>query len=647
MVNTGAHETQTASVTGNSVSGVTVTADQTGSESYAAKAPNAGAFVGRIDSEDAGKVTLSDNTGSAEIICKVDTNERAQKALDNAIPGTTIQLVSSVNYGTLYLRPVDGQANTKTSFNEGDNVVYTIYRNEYLRTVENTTIIGADGATVDAIVVNSGHVEGTTCNLVVIKNLVIDSVEFTDKHTNSPQSYAAPIFVDLSYADVDGLTVKNCKLIGNNDKMNFVYFYSSRKVAFDNVASNIIITGNTVDGIARLCELRQTENVIITDNVIKNTALHGVLLAVFGGTYGGDITITGNTADSIGDRFVRMAGAGDANVVIKDNTITKYLGKNAYFIMVEGGTLTTEDNTITYGSTESVQAALDAAKEGTTIQLASGVEYGTLVFGQNADTKVVDITNAGGDAAGNEHYSKYKDITIIGAEGATVDQIEFKVGWIEGSGASYVYIDGLTIQGVTFSGKKTAINLEGSKGSALGIDGLTLTGCKMNDVDGGEDRFVFQQITGYKELKDKTTNEYVMTAGVKNLVITKCEITGAYQVIESRAMENLTITNNKFSGIKARDMLITSDTTNNPEVSYTGTITIAGNTADSSEERFVRAAGIGSATLIIKDNIITNYKGAGNDYIKVEGATGTVTISGNTATPADSNRNLTTNPVQQ
>lgn len=279
---------------------------------------------------------------------------------------------------------------------------------------------------------------------------------------------------------------------------------------------------------------------------------------------------------------------------------------------------------------EGAQAALDTAVAGTTIQLVPGVNYGTLVFRQNANKKVVDITEAGGDAPGNEHYSKYKDITIIGAEGAVVDQIDFQVSWVPNSGASYIEIENLTLKDITFSGEKTAVNLEGAKGSALGIDGLLIDGCKMVDAD-SKHRLVFQQITGYKELKDKSTDEYVMTTGVKNLTITNCEVTNAYMVIESRAMENLTITNNLFNGIKERDMLITSDTTYYPGVTYTGTITITGNTSICGEERFVRASLNNSdATVIIKNNTIINYKGTSPDWIKVTGATGTVEIADNT-----------------
>ena len=281
-----------------------------------------------------------DNQYDLSAAIYVDSAAEAQAALDNAKKGDVIVLASGVDYGTLLLRPVDGNANTTTSLNEANGEGLTVYRNEYIRTVEDLTILGTTNAKVDAIKVESGYIanSGSSCNLVDVKGLVIDSVEFTDKADCTPHTYSAPIFFNLTWTDVDGLTVKNCKLIGNDDKVNFVYFTIDSSSAFDGVASNVTLTGNTVDGIARLCELRQTKNVTITDNVIKNTVLHGMLLTVHNGSYTGNVTITGNTAVGINERFVRMAGAGDANVVIKDNTILNYEGEDADYIKVTDST---------------------------------------------------------------------------------------------------------------------------------------------------------------------------------------------------------------------------------------------------------------------------------------------------------------------
>ncbi len=298
----------------------------------------------------------------------VTTAAEAQDALDNAEKGTTIKLAPNVNYGTLYIRPVTGNSNTITDCD------YLVYRNEMLRKVEDITIVGAPGAVVDAFEVVSGHIEGSTGYVVDINNLVIDSVEFNDTYTNAPHSYAAPVFFDLSYINVDGLTVKNCKLIGDNDKMNLVYIYSSGKVAFDNIAKNITLTGNTVDGIARLCELRQTENVTITDNVINNTALHGMLLTTNEGTYSGNVTITGNVANGLGDRFVRMANAGDAVVVIKNNTLNAYMGKDADYIKVtNGNNVTIEDNVLASVGVKNAEELAAAMVQGGKIVLTDDV----------------------------------------------------------------------------------------------------------------------------------------------------------------------------------------------------------------------------------------------------------------------------------
>ena len=192
---------------------------------------------------------------------------------------------------------------------------------------------------------------------------------------------------------------------------------------------------------------------------------------------------------------------------------------------------------------------------------------------------------------------------------------------------SYIDIENWTVNNVTFSAAQTPFVFEGT--TQLGIDGLTIVGCKMADEiwEDSEVRLVYQGLAGYTPLYDKSSNnEYVMTTGVKNLTITDCEVTGAHQVIETRQMENLTITNNTFKNIESRDMMIGAAS---GKGSYTGTITITGNKSTYGEERFIRGTGIGNATLVIKDNVISVYGGTELDYIKVEGATGAREISGN------------------
>lgn len=261
-----------------------------------------------------------DNQYDADAITIVKTATEAQAALDNATAGTIIKLAPGVNYGTLTFKANPGNSNT-TEVDIAD-----AWRYNYVRSIEDITIVGAPGAKVDGIIFATGAQPGDCNNTAVIKNLVIDGVEFTDALTASPAGYNAPIMITTSNATVDGLTVKNCTLVGDNDKLQLVYLYAA------DGSKNVTITGNTVDGIARLCELRGTENVTITNNTIKNTAEHAMLLA--GAAYSGTVTITGNTAYAIGDRFVRMAGGENATVVIKDNTITNYMGGDPDYIKV-------------------------------------------------------------------------------------------------------------------------------------------------------------------------------------------------------------------------------------------------------------------------------------------------------------------------
>ena len=250
----------------------------------------------------------------------VYTAEEAQAALDNAKAGDVIKLAPGVDYGTLVFRAVPGQSHTT------EEDIADAWKYNYNRSIENITVVGAYGATVDAIKFETGALPGDQNNRVTVKNLVIDGIEFSGNLSVGTEGYNAPVMITTSNATVDGLTVKNCKLIGNNSKLNLVYLYGA------DGSKNITLSDNTVEGIARLCELRGTENVTITDNTIKNTAEHGILLAGYG--YGGDVTITGNTADGINDRFVRMSGAENANVVIRNNTITNYAGKDKDYIKV-------------------------------------------------------------------------------------------------------------------------------------------------------------------------------------------------------------------------------------------------------------------------------------------------------------------------
>ena len=357
-------------------------------------------------------------------ILVVENAAAAQAALDNAKPGDVIELVAGVNYGTLKFRANPGNSNTTL-----DDIA-DAWQYNYNRSIEDITIIGAESAKVDGFVFETGALPGDCNNRVTIKNLVIDGVEFTDAFTASSAGYNAPIMITTSNATIDGLTVKNCKLIGDNSKLNLVYLYGA------DGSKNVSLINNTVDGIARFCELRGTENVTITGNTINNTYEHAMLLAA--GGYSGNVSITGNTADGIHDRFVRMAGGENATIVIKDNKITNYLGNDPDYIKVtdssnniinDASNVTIENNKLITSNTVTVPAnntkvVLDGGNIEVTVpasDTSEGDEYRIEVSNENT------TTNTAGETSVSFDLTLYKNGTAVNG-GTTIYEVALNIG---------------------------------------------------------------------------------------------------------------------------------------------------------------------------------------------------------------------------
>ena len=308
-------------------------------------------------------ISLNDKWSNAEITYATNA-EAAQAALDNATAGTVIKLHPGVNYGTLYMRPIDGGAQTKVVDWIGNNYGFETYS-----LFENITIVGAEGATVDAIKIEGGtyynteHSQAATypvmLSLVELKNVVFDGVTFTGKGGYDPQGYGNAVNLSGNNIKVDGLTFKNCVLNNSENKARLLYktestthvhsySYDGETYSFSPSLKDITITGCTLNGGYMGLELREAENVTITNNTF-NVADRNILLPVNTGcTYSGNITITGNVSNNAKERFVRADGTGDAVVVISNNTLNNYMGEDADYIKVSNGNnVTIENNTVT------------------------------------------------------------------------------------------------------------------------------------------------------------------------------------------------------------------------------------------------------------------------------------------------------------
>lgn len=309
---------------------------------------------------------------------------------------------------------------------------------------------------------------------------------------------------------------------------------------------------------------------------------------------------------------------------------------------------------VTVANAAEAQAALDAAAPNTTIQLVENVDYGVLylrpVDGSPA-TKTVDWI---GNNYGFESYSCFENLTIIGAEGATVDAIVIEGGTYyhtaHSQNATYpvmlslIELKNVVIDGVTFTGNGgqygdshgNAISLAGNN---IKVDGLTLNNCVLKDTTNNNRLLYKTESTTTVHNYTYDGDPYTFVPSLKNITVTGCIFNGGYMGLELRETENLKITNNTFNGVASRDVLLAV----NDGYTFSDKVTITGNTSDGAQNRFVRASGIGGAELIIAGNIIENHEGTDGDCIKVSGATGAVSIVGN-ALPAD--KTVTLNSIE-
>ena len=274
-----------------------------------------------------------------------------------------------------------------------------------------------------------------------------------------------------------------------------------------------------------------------------------------------------------------------------------------------------EDNVA--DTAEEAQEMLDNAEANTTILLAPGVDYGTLYIRQNLDNPAISTQLDSDWAGGGRTYERdVIGLTIVGAEGATVDNIKVEAGTYSPGGNShsqdikylnsYINFNDILFQNIEFSGTEIAFSLGSQRGE---YDGITFDGCKLiSSADASKKVRLFYD-------DGKSDNP-------ANLTIKDCYVEGAYQVIEIRPTENVTITNNEFKDIKMHTLLLSGAS---PRVYQN--VVVENNTAGGLGERFLRVASVDGIT--VTGNTIENYNGADNDVIKLTNATN-ADVSGNT-----------------
>ena len=197
-------------------------------------------------------------------------------------------------------------------------------------------------------------------------------------------------------------------------------------------------------------------------------------------------------------------------------------------------------------STAELQAAIDKATEGSTIRLAPGVNYGTIYVRPTANNETVMKCKTHGYTTGNAtdfkahmtnkdwhttpiYTTTFRDVTIVGAEGATIAGFVATSGHAYGDVYDYVrdidYTEGsayyntlnisnLTFQEVAFTGK---IDINTSDADSV-YDGVTFEKCSF--TTGGTAASNGAAIRYYNENNN---------GNVKNINVTECEFNNCYQ----------------------------------------------------------------------------------------------------------------------
>ncbi len=243
------------------------------------------------------------------------TPETAQAALDAADFGETLYLTPG-NYGTLYL----DQAK-ETSIVRG---------REYFRTLENVSIVGQDGVTVDGIQFKTGHIYGEGTNPVNgqplnntansyystlnIKNFTIEKVALTKSIYIGADS--------SSFLNLDGLTVRDCSYTGTdytyNDKTNKLLHIAGG----ENYMRNILVESCTVNTAFQGIYTYGNRDITVRGCTFDKLG-HNAVAIQDGSSYnGGTIVIEGNTISNVFDRVFRVGNFKEGSIRFVKNSIT-------------------------------------------------------------------------------------------------------------------------------------------------------------------------------------------------------------------------------------------------------------------------------------------------------------------------------------
>ena len=502
------------------------------------------------------------------------------------------------------------------------------------------SVDGYHGAGVVTVEGNGATITGLTAPLfaggfagksgIIIKNLTIaDS-------TIAGGTQGGGAFIDCADS-MHVITLEKCHLVNSTvtgERVGGLIGWCSGYAKLDDgpVKANVTIKNCSVTG----CEIigagsaagiaghpgasdytyTTIENCSVKDTTIHSNDDGGWRVgAIVGTANNGHVVINNCTAENVAiSQINKTAPAGQSNL----------FGR---FVPSGTGTLVIDGVNYVANATD-LQAALDSAVTGTTIQLLPGVNYGALAVRPTANNETTmycethNFTTTDAEEfkahlaeSGYHTTPKYtttiKDVTIIGAEGATITGFDASSGHAYGDVYDYVRdmdfdvgsayyltlnMSNLTFKDVAFTGQ---VNINTSDAASV-YDGVTFNGCSFT--------------TGGTTVAIRYYNE-ANNGNVKNIVVNDCTFTNCFQGIYVHHVNGITVTDSKF------------DTTGHNAIAMQGhdgavalkNVVITGNTFDNIGDRVIRFNEVGAdSNITIQNNTATN---SGDDEGEVMKAT--------------------------
>ncbi len=471
MVNT--IPTLSATVRGNEVTSVTVVADQTKTENYGYKTPNAGTVVGRIDSGDDVVVELNTVADDVTVTVKVATmtEDDEQKPVVAAIGSTTYSSLSAAIEDAAdgaVINVLPGEIAESISPWSGDST----------HTLEKSiTILGANyasnpssSASDSGTVLTGGMYLGYDDSRTRNHTITVKGITFKSKGLTVADQTNVVIennkFIDI--AEDDAITVLDQEYDGQEGlvivKNNYIKGVTESGKAGINLRNpyTVTVTGNHIENTNHNSILIQKKAgnpdnsgaVTITDNILVNWGVGDegrALRAAFADTEDVTkvVTFTGNTMinEAAPEEFVKITGADIVEIAdsiwnSEDiNPVTDYVTGTTPYLLVDG--IVTIDGV-------RVANVSDAADLVSTIENTEA-NAETIIYLQTGEYVVPQIS-----------INNNKNITILPAKNA---EVTFDGQFFANSGE-------LTVKGITITNENaTSEGNSKSRNNAVSVWG--------------------------------------------------------------------------------------------------------------------------------------------------------------------------------